>query len=87
MVVQLQPDETELTGQWIKQAGRVVRDQVEERIERLLADYLRRVGDKSDFGGMGSGLCRSCRRPILGAVLPKRRHAWRRAASAFGHQH
>jgi len=45
----LSPDESELRGSWLTRSGRVVKDEVTERIEWLLLNRLQRLA--SDASG------------------------------------
>jgi Immunity protein 27 len=48
---QLKANETELTGDWLVQNGRVKGDITCQRIEWLIKHYLRKVADSSEGGG------------------------------------
>ena len=46
----LRPDETDLIGNWIKSGDRVVGDQVEQRIQDLIARQLKKIALDPQFG-------------------------------------
>jgi hypothetical protein len=48
---QLEPSETDLTGEWVVVNGRVVGDAVTERIEWLTSNVLEKIGPSEESGG------------------------------------
>jgi hypothetical protein len=47
--MQLQPNESDLRGQWVLVDGKMVKDEISKRIENLTVQYLNRV--KTDESG------------------------------------
>ena len=47
--MQIQPNESDLRGQWVLVDGKMVKDEVSKRIETLIVNYLNRV--KADESG------------------------------------
>jgi len=47
----LRPQETDLTGAWVVQDGRVTADTTGQRIEWLIEHYLSKVADNPSTGG------------------------------------
>jgi hypothetical protein len=45
--MKLEPNETELIGKWIVEKGKIRRDETCERVEKLVAEYLREIARDS----------------------------------------
>jgi len=46
----LQPDETDLIGSWVFDSGRMTRDAVEQRIEKLIGSCLEKISTSPESG-------------------------------------